>query len=104
MGRRIYYDDFLKGARYYPDMGDGAFFRSKIQDKDMRVHVYQAPTIEELAQKIKADGHVIWGKKIEDYNHCPENAYEYLLLSHYLKSLGKTEDEITKFMELGLSQ
>jgi hypothetical protein len=101
MGKRIYFDDFLRGAKYYPsiDSGKSAYFRIRLSVGDMRVKVYEAPTIVELIQEVKADGHVIWGKAIEDYNHSPENAYEYWLLTAYLKSIGKTDGEILEFIK-----
>lgn len=101
MGKRIYFDSFLKAAKYYPSIdGDNrAFFRIRLTNSEMKVKVYEAPTIVELIQKVKAEGYVIWGKSIEDYNHSPENAYEYWLLTAYLRNLGKTDGEILEFIK-----
>lgn len=98
--KRIYYFELLQRAKYLGRIDDAqpAKFYIHLKDDDDKMRRYDAPTLEELIRKVKADGFVIWGKKIEDYCHSPHSAYEIVLLTAYLKSLGKTDKEIEYFL------
>ena len=102
MARRIYIEQALRHMKFWPKMYDKApYFSYRLEDERHFIANLEAPTIEELLKKIKESGYrVIYGKEIRDYMHPPNNAYEYILLTSYLKSAGFSDDQIQEFMSL----
>lgn len=89
--KRLYWSDVLASTRL---RYKGAWHCQLV--REMRLHNYEAETLEELYKKIKADGWQVWGHKDHLDYYRPHNALEYLILRDVLLAQGMSEDEIEK--------
>lgn len=102
---RLYLGRLLRGLRYSPAYpSNEPHFDAQITDSDYRVHFYTAPTIDEIINKIKADGWQVWGKDTLDYALPPNNALEYLLMERALKADGFTDAQIQEGFSLRIDE
>lgn len=75
-------------------------FVALLIDSDYKQYFYKGNTIAEVIIAIKADGWIILGNKLSDYPFPPRNAFEYLLIEHYMKTEGFTDEEIQQRFSL----